>query len=225
VEERNQQVVMMGEVYTKAGKVITWLGSGYEATIQALERFDRNRNSLEFLAQHLDELSANDYWSRVWIIQEFVLGRELEIWSGAIRVIGHRLVLIRSSKLSCHGSPESWEEYRIEGAHSYNYLHSTTSILPAAFYCRHAYQGPVGTGRNDFYLSLEALPKAFGPAECSDARDHIYGLLPLVDPRELEAHPIYPDYSRSTSALFAEIWNRNVRRYSFLSIEWYTFWT
>lgn len=90
MEERKHQVAVMGQVHTKAEKVFAWLGSGYEAVVKALSGIDRYRDSLDFFVQNLHELIAKEYRSGIWVIQEFVLGREFEIWSGAYKIDGYQ---------------------------------------------------------------------------------------------------------------------------------------
>lgn len=82
--ERNQQVRIMGAVYRKASIVIIWLGPSTDASDAAMSLIQ----SLEKLASEeqgsqVEELLTRPYWSRLWIIQEVILARDLSIMCGS----------------------------------------------------------------------------------------------------------------------------------------------
>jgi hypothetical protein len=75
--ERGQQVSLMRDIYMVAEEVLVWLGPAERE--DALSRqspvaqdFDTN----DALDVYLD-IASRPYWTRVWIIQEFVLGRNI----------------------------------------------------------------------------------------------------------------------------------------------------
>jgi hypothetical protein len=57
-------------------------------------------------------------------------------------------------------------------------------------------------------FSLELLMGAFGAARCSEARYRVYALLGIADTQELVDYPVYPDYTKPTADLFAELCSR-----------------
>ncbi|KAH7408666.1 heterokaryon incompatibility protein-domain-containing protein, partial [Phaeosphaeria sp. MPI-PUGE-AT-0046c] len=72
--ERSQQVGLMGQIYSKASIVHIWLGPENDlnlVSMQILGVTDWSASD-EFLAPILEFLNQ-DYWSRMWIIQEVVL--------------------------------------------------------------------------------------------------------------------------------------------------------
>lgn len=90
--ERNQQVQMMGVIYSSARKVIIWLGEGTEYTDYALDMM----NSSDFRERLKDltisgrlpseeeimvdvvlkqVLCKRKWWQRLWVRQEFILAR------------------------------------------------------------------------------------------------------------------------------------------------------
>lgn len=98
VSERNQQVSIMDEIYSKTARVIIWLGEGDEVSdyvfqsmnspdfCQFLDRCsDRTLDSSPEIAQDphfvravttflaFPDLLKSPWWIRVWIVQEFVL--------------------------------------------------------------------------------------------------------------------------------------------------------
>ena len=86
--ERNHQVALMCRVYSKATKVIAWLGPGSPETMFALRELSRLPTSAHAWPEdgredkHLIEFCTKAYWGRAWVTQEFVLAKELEIWCG-----------------------------------------------------------------------------------------------------------------------------------------------
>lgn len=71
--ERSQQVRLMGEVYTKAESVIAWLG---EPQSPQWDTFNDVQMRLEVI--------RCEYWTRVWVLQEFRLARRVNLLFGDI---------------------------------------------------------------------------------------------------------------------------------------------
>lgn len=87
--ERGSQVAVMGRIYADVSFNYTWLGSGSVETIQSLQHLNSYSESLDddrtdpFLRPDgsprradllcsMVKFTTLEYWSRVWIIQEFV---------------------------------------------------------------------------------------------------------------------------------------------------------
>lgn len=93
VEERNQQVRMMRDIYSQASHVLIWLGLGdphsdylfdkacNEEFIQDIESALAtarlpNREQLRVTAVVARNLVRRPWWTRVWVVQELVLARQ-----------------------------------------------------------------------------------------------------------------------------------------------------
>jgi len=104
VEERNHQVSQMGAIYSKASKVVAWVGLADEFTTAALgylQEFEAvpdliDRTSFDIfktkLAGTVDghrvlegvrSVSLRPYWTRLWIIQEVNLASDAHIQCGS----------------------------------------------------------------------------------------------------------------------------------------------
>ncbi|KAF2679838.1 HET-domain-containing protein [Lentithecium fluviatile CBS 122367] len=108
-QEKNHQVPLMKAVYPNAERVLSWLGVGSESThlgfafcrtvaqeasmlppdqngsVEWMERYislDSTVDVPELSVAHFDYLTSNPYWTRVWILQEIVLAREVVLVSG-----------------------------------------------------------------------------------------------------------------------------------------------
>lgn len=123
-EERNRQVRIMHHIYTRATTVVVWLGKAYEKYEESLPDLEKlghvnsptKRNKLEAsTGGYLNEeavgeqgdkdieernlakdLYRDGYWSRIWIIQEIGLARQVKVcfgnsavnWDGFIHFMG-----------------------------------------------------------------------------------------------------------------------------------------
>jgi len=88
VDERNHQVAMMGEIYSKATSVIVWLGEStfdIERAIETMTKTCANELASEVWLDSTDrihELFTKGYWTRAWIVQEYMLAAKVEVWCG-----------------------------------------------------------------------------------------------------------------------------------------------
>lgn len=93
VEERNQQVQMMKDIYSQASHVLIWLGLGdphsdylfdkacSEGFVQNVESALStgnlpNREQLRVTAVVARNIVRRPWWTRVWVVQELVLARQ-----------------------------------------------------------------------------------------------------------------------------------------------------
>jgi hypothetical protein len=71
--ERNHQVTQMGNIYSQANLVVIWLGNYSKPYHKYGDRYYDDT---------WDELGKNEYWTRAWIAQEFVLARNINFLIG-----------------------------------------------------------------------------------------------------------------------------------------------
>jgi len=192
VTERNHQVGMMGEIYSKAANVAVWLGSkNPEVELGTLKKafiFEDGHSPyiekifLDRGVAALEELSARDYWTRLWVLQEYVLAAQVDIWCGK-QVFSDEVLRRLLNDDAIHYSP-----------------HIQDSPAMKIIQCRHARR--FSSSR----MSMKELLDEFGRSmECADIRDRVYALLSLLDENERRALKIEPDYSKSPIELFAHL--------------------
>ncbi len=84
LEEKSQQVGMMGKIFRNAEGVIAWLGVASDDSEKAMDLMaDHNNMRQVLMGSHIDDpmpqaivkLCHRSYWRRVWIIQELYLAR------------------------------------------------------------------------------------------------------------------------------------------------------
>ncbi|KAF3053805.1 hypothetical protein E8E11_008692 [Didymella keratinophila] len=209
IEERNHQVAIMGQIYRRADMVIAWLGLGYEEELiqipSALEEvytelgpdmdYFKDVPETPLLSRYLGAVSQSDYWSRLWMVQEYILSSSLLLCSGR-GILDIDDVFIR---LDIAVDSSYWNLF-------HDHLSKPVSQLIHARYWK---------GDLDFWYASHNLIDRFKDAKCADVRDHVFGLMGLFEEEELETYPITVDYSQSITTLFFQIFER--RRQQFLA--------
>ncbi|KAF9881453.1 hypothetical protein CkaCkLH20_00599 [Colletotrichum karsti] len=114
-DERNRQLRMMGQIYFRASQVIVWLGRKYSKFQETIERIsaesptandeeteqdisERTQNKIKDVESALlAKLVSDDYWDRLWIIQEIGQNDEKKVcfgttsmsWENFIHTVTH----------------------------------------------------------------------------------------------------------------------------------------
>jgi len=188
-EERNAQVAMMSFIYTRALKVVAWLGLKeysnqdglfYSMYIQwragqvrlfgeSLARATTLRYSPEPDQRTAARIVENPYWTRLWIVQEMCLPRVL--------------VFVYGSRIWRYEDLEQWEM-----------LKAVRSSPPRTGIAEEAEDDRIsailrlidtrGTKHKDT-MRLESLIELFAKNKCAEVRDRVYGLLGLAN----DVHP------------------------------------
>ncbi|KAF1832692.1 hypothetical protein BDW02DRAFT_581036 [Decorospora gaudefroyi] len=192
----------MGRIYSEAKEVIAWLGEGPQSVADAVHQIAKAPKAVHKSGWALDQgprtitqLRASDYWSRAWIVQEYVLAKEVQLWCGT-RQVSRSLMqhTIRGLKLSV-----------------WHITHADLLDLPEDICELNLAQRPnpedPSTGPWLHEWSLQEVLENFGGGACTDVRDRVYAMLSLVSPKEMEQFPICVDYSKSPSEL---LWGQSV---------------
>lgn len=210
ISERNHQVQLMPLIYSKASRVIAWLGPATSDTDHYVAYLKSERDVPRFgsevitdlrklrllalesstlaLARRIIELP---YWYRMWTVQEIVLARDIILLWGTRKI--------------------SWEEFQHRGL---------ADINASCLYYR-LVEGREGLGKTSGKaLELNYLHKlrrsrrclgdliykfnCQGNRTCSVAHDYVYALLGLVNCENRSEHLITIDYSSNVVALFID---------------------
>ncbi|KIW17865.1 hypothetical protein PV08_05060 [Exophiala spinifera] len=163
VYEKNRQVSLMARIYRTARKTRVWLGSSTDQSLMGIQWLadecdDISNPAYDLRAapiQSLASLLKQAYWSRVWIIQEFLLARTIELQYGKVVVAGHNLEKVCLAMR--HLLPQS----------------QATALVNQR----------TATLRGDTPLqsqTLESLIRTYSSSECTDRRDRVFALLSLA---------------------------------------------
>lgn len=194
--------------------VIAWLGLGYDEALNLIPNAaedviaefgsDINFTSLNWkavrvaversvLRSHFHTISKSDYWSRLWIVQEYVVNPSLRIGSG-------RALLDIDAFFQCSESDSFPKWLRMSS------LYLLYSTMSRVVYSRQLH-ATRKINRYEWYASHNLI-RIFKNSKCADVRDHVFGLVGLYDEEELRAYPITVDYSQSVTTLFFKMFKR-----------------
>jgi len=222
-EERERQVGKMRNIYGNAWAVIAWLGEEENESdkainlIEALANAGREDRGQELEARlrkepyylgngswiALHELMQRAYWTRLWIIQEIVLGSsgvvircgnsfiDWKLFCTGIGVLFDHLWvvkdLLRERELSLRKSPTD----PVWSTESLHFVHRDLRVLSR-------YEEEGGDR-----LSFGRLLDIANSACSSDIRDKVYGLVGIMDPAI--AKQIAPNYRIDPLRLFPAV--------------------
>lgn len=201
LEERNQQVRIMGQIFQSASMVLSWLGAANHEVEQAFDLMSKvwssspsEEDSDHLPMTHTDqsedelwrcvaELCVYPYWGRVWVVQEILLstnnyllcGRKTLPW----QVFANFISLV-DLRFLC---PPQYSRI-IHNSTAKSYAMSKPYVMVPQ-----SLQWRVGNAlRHDFGKAWDAnennlfrLLTMFGDRVCTDPLDHVYALLSLTD--------------------------------------------
>lgn len=169
IKEKNHQVHIMSDIYSQAAFVFIWLGVDLENLVEN-ERDGHARGwmpSSKVKPFYMSEafssseivctseitriLLKNIYWTRLWIVQEFVLAKELLLCAGGLVV--------------------KWKEFRDKALDLEKELQIRNGFLNSLMEQR--YHRESGELRE----RMSSLVEKFCMTSCTDPRDRVFGLL------------------------------------------------
>lgn len=227
--EKSHQVAMMGEIYRKCSACCIWLGckpaasNTHPAAIQhqdvedpfaLIHHFadDKHIHELSCFEQKTDstahpfredpsfgrmwdgflKVAQSSWWSRVWTVQEAVLPPTATLRYGTSEVSWAR-ILKASENLNRHAWKCCFNAWRALPDHVREVMNSFSDAMYSLEHDRDV----LLAGK---YFDLHEQLLAYSYRECKEPRDHIFGVLALLDPKEYQS--IVPDYSLDTTSTF-----------------------
>lgn len=147
----------MRKIYSRARTVITWLGepTGNDKIARGT-KLEVDRHDSTRLYNAIDKLLNAQYWSRVWIVQEFILPRTVHIWYGGF---------------TCNGDDfdQPWPTSVLTSLKSHRHAY-TVLMYRKMWLNRAALSYCSGV---DAFQVCELL-RTFSFAQASDARSHLW---------------------------------------------------
>lgn len=208
VEEKNVQVKQMRQTFQQARRVLVWLGNAsadnilmqhyqnhgqlngecrlsWHDFLAAKVPVDLSDSSPHVLRDSFHRVLHNDYWRRLWIVQEIALARSAIIILGTSTIDIDDLADMAFHRLQqiFHGADE-------EDMFVFRPEHSDIMVI----------EGLVELHRSKDTQSLSHLTLKFHEHLCRDPRDKIYGLLGLMK----EEHMFEVDYDSANEVVFAQ---------------------
>jgi hypothetical protein len=214
--EKSFQVAMMADIYKGASNVIVYLSGVSEKSptlLQfliretpaedlntTLERLDIEKRSL--LKSYLEFLS-NEWWTRIWIQQEFALASNDPIFYISNHPVPSRVVweaqkiLTYELNLFSHefGDPGSFAYLDSKAPHEITSLVvNAISVLNLRLF---------GKGRKNIIRYPRLYLSSSLKSKCTDLRDIVFGRHALSEP--IVQHVFKTDYSKSVETLFERL--------------------
>ncbi|KAH7411739.1 heterokaryon incompatibility protein-domain-containing protein [Phaeosphaeria sp. MPI-PUGE-AT-0046c] len=158
VHERNHQVALMADIYKRAVAMVMWLGDTMEPECI---RTEASRVLVEpnWPLPAIGKLLRDSYFTRLWIVQEFLLSRSVEIVTA-----GEAQIDFLTISDAAYTSNVQLRELKVR--------QSTLEL----FWFRPRQEGVARKYQNG---SLVSLLESFHGSTCIDPRDKVYGLLGL----------------------------------------------
>lgn len=204
-QEKSQQVQMMTQIYAKARNVVVWLGLFDIVAQDLLHRLDNSEmeppNGLDRWTINgdrikgdlsgykrekrilLSKLAQNEWFQRVWVIQEVAVAREVVVQMGRITISWDEFV---TALERCSGSHEMSDV--IEAVRTINTIRDAQSQKP-------------------YYMDLLVLLERFRHRFATDERDKVFALLGLTSsslPQEKVVR-VTTDYAKSTAEIYTSL--------------------
>ncbi|KAI6081761.1 heterokaryon incompatibility protein-domain-containing protein [Hypoxylon rubiginosum] len=178
IPEKNCQVRQMDQIYRGAVCVSAWLGLPPPAQNKEVSSSagvpPKTPQSIVFnWKDSIADLANRPYWTRRWIVQEFLLGRCIELYCGSTRISDDEFQNILYRKKA--------NNLGVLGLDSV----AAARILMARFIDMHP----------NIPQPLHHLLEENWRSECEDPRDRVFALLGLVHPIERQLlGRFFPDY-------------------------------
>ncbi|KAL6710990.1 hypothetical protein ACN47E_006865 [Coniothyrium glycines] len=216
--ERNHQVGIMGSIYLQAELVISWLGTRDDEVIQGLKVLKKWSSSNDGVDQFqgqddqkcrgpacscthmIDRALAvcnHVYWTRLWIVQEFILAPRILLFCGSVATDAD--IILAGVRHLTSGLRKS--NHILDVAKLKKISTSPASSLVTLRSQQGVHLDPAARGGH----SLSHLLTRLEFSQCSDPRDRIYGLLSLIDKEDMAAYPLVPDYRQHVGDLCLEV--------------------
>ncbi|OWP00762.1 heterokaryon incompatibility protein [Marssonina coronariae] len=173
--------------------------------------------TLEAFRAGFERLCQRPYWRRLWVIQEYAVGRKVDVLCGSSRISHHRLqwaLYSTSQLLDFVGETGDVDERVRLGrlvAKAFGTAHS--SFMDGIVTRRHKFRrkGSVDNGLFFVLVSSLVLEIDLNHPECSDPRDRIFAVLGLADDAS-SCFSCFPDYSRTCDEVYIEATRRMLKQ-------------
>ena len=215
VLERNHQVQLMPCIFSKAKLVFVWIGSygpGLDVAVQEMTAYKPLHPGQDLyhltpkIMESLHTLFSQAYWTRTWIIQEFVLAKDMRSFHGDKQFnwndLKSTMLYLDDSSVAIHC------QTHVSAAVRESYQDIRNSSAFSVYRTRKLYKDLSS-------FDIFKLVRTFQKQECSDPRDKIFALLGVA----ANTRGIRVDYTLSEQMLLNQLleglWQRKLDMRSF----------
>ncbi|KAH8762828.1 heterokaryon incompatibility protein-domain-containing protein [Hyaloscypha finlandica] len=220
IHERNHQVAQMRMIYKQARRVVVWLGPSDPLSVLGFQSLNNPGEWMELTGSSKNPLTRSEgnkrlgaicslftrqYWNRLWVIQEFLLARELILQCGNHQCTGFRiswfmLMLGLTTEVPGENDTSDWVE-RISISNAIR-----NSAGARLIHQREPFQKHIERSQDEGKSTRGSLLRMFSmykEAECEKQVDKIFGLAGLADTCCSVAVTI--DYSSTLSKILPKV--------------------
>ncbi|KAJ8114398.1 hypothetical protein OPT61_g3718 [Boeremia exigua] len=205
-EERNRQVQLMSRIYSRCWQVIIWLNDEQGQCTRAARDFGH----VSKRALSLAKLLKNDYFTRLWIVQELLLAPSICVFTPGNTWLSWRTILqtTRDVMSGTHMTPEESAAWKMVPVNT-----SKLVLMTDKFACKRQFDPQKLKAPNKlswFRFAAKAGHSSrlsdllgilhFGANICHEPRDKVYGLMSLL---EVE-HQLTVDYNKPVYDVFKD---------------------
>ncbi|KAM0425499.1 hypothetical protein ACHAPT_009288 [Fusarium lateritium] len=220
-EERDEQVTKMGSIYSRARKVVVWLGEQTKEVEGAFATLEKGAHNMRYSwssprnlppeSQSLDwlpvfNLLRRPWFQRTWIIQEAVLGRE------PVLACGFETIPWKTLTSCC--DTKYFQDLALDNGPELTQALEAIDLITHGRYERHTTHVTLPKRRGQKYVSTKKYTPDFKLVstlyetrgfQCKDARDRVFGVLSLVTNVGREDGILGPNYRASVEEVFQSV--------------------
>jgi hypothetical protein len=212
VKERNEQVKLMRDIYTRAVKVDVWLGERTEESDKAMDliehlapsghvhgtrlfnvcrhgRFEEQEPPTREKFEPLRNFFKSDWWHRLWVLQEMALAKQIDFYHGhrilSWQVLKMTIEWIQKHERCCHAF--------LEMARLLDIMYAASEMSFKRLLIRQRFMEHRGIDLLWLLVTQRCLL-------CSDPRDKVYGFLGFNSDNIIE-----PDYHLTVQQVYTQI--------------------
>ncbi|KAH7396342.1 heterokaryon incompatibility protein-domain-containing protein [Pyrenochaeta sp. MPI-SDFR-AT-0127] len=223
--EKQHQILLMKVVYEKASQVVVWLPrprgnedlamglldelhsqlDGGTNTVQGMQAIHSRRlRSPEWIA--LRDFLHHPWWSRIWTLQEVVLGREVVIRFGRHTIPWERVRILGDDNGLLYGM---FLQRPGEGLHSENGQPDGCGAIPIIQWMRDSLE------EGQKFSLLDLIPQCWW-RNATNTRDCIFGLCALSS--DIDDLGLHPDYTMSVEEVLTNAVNKILLKHETLEL-------
>jgi len=214
ITERGHQVAVMGQIYNKAAIVHAWLGDNGEGTQLAMHHIattDWGAIWDAIIQRKIDRWSDEDfasvsqiwnceYWTRLWVVPEFVMAKEITIRCGSHQMQGELLekLVDNTGAMSILPKERRWQ----------------MPTEPTSRLGLQIVKERLNRLRSQmlFAEDFAHVLKSLGRGYCADDRDRMYAFLSF---NLVVSNQLKPDYTKTILQIFIEICDAELGGYRY----------
>lgn len=200
LQERNHQVSMMRDIFSKACCTLAWIGNRDSCSDAVLDAVSHPQlwSSVKLgLGPYpvRSSLLGREYWHRVWIAQEILLARDVVVMCG--------LKSCRASELHDMIKFLAQSKYTLIQSSGAGTIFWAAALRGSKFlYPQMASEVALSDSTSKRTITLDELIIVFRRQRCSDVRDKIFGLLSLEQNIPQGVKPVSADYEQNELDVF-----------------------